>query len=225
MWYTGETNNNKLEFTHRVRGAGGTLYSTTRDPNWTKIYRQILINKFEKVCKLFEQATILQIAHFLNHVTPDPGCDLPSRGVQKDTPFGPRLQNDPILEPCHTISRWWFTIQRGPKTGSSKVFAFGGPRFWTRFAQILVQFASKHGPRSKIHFLDPCYTRSRWCFTIWRGSHFNLFLFGVTFWTPSDGKTPPGSGVTWSKKWSPLIPGRVGRRDGHEKFWFSWGRL
>ena len=107
---------------------------------------------------------------FWSHVTPDPGGDLPSRGV--------------------------------PKRGPQKYYAFGGPRFWTHFAQILVQFASKHGPRSKIHFLDPCHTISRLRFTIWRGSHFNLFLFGVTFWTPSDGKTPPGSGVTWSKKWS-----------------------
>ena len=41
-----------------------------------------------------------------------------------------------------------------PKRGPPKCYAFWGPRFWTRFAQILVQFASKHGPRSKIHFLD-----------------------------------------------------------------------
>ena len=123
----------KLEFTHRVRGAGGTLYSTTRDPNWTKISRQILINKFEKVCKLFEQATILQIAHFLNHVTPDPGGDLPSRGVQKDTPFGPRLQNDPILEPCNARSRWRFTIQRGPKNALPKSLHFWGSPFLDPF--------------------------------------------------------------------------------------------
>ena len=137
--------------------------------------------KFEKVCKLFEQATILQIAHFLNHVTPDPGCDLPSRGVQKDTPFGPRLQNDPILEPCYARSRWRFTIQRGPKRDFSKPYAFGGPRFWTRFAQILVQFASKHGPRSKIHFLDPCNTISRLRFTISFQPFFILSHFLDTF--------------------------------------------
>ena len=41
-----------------------------------------------------------------------------------------------------------------PKRGPQKCYAFWGPRFGTRFVQILTQFASKHGPRSKIHFLD-----------------------------------------------------------------------
>ena len=53
-----------------------------------------------------------------------------------------------------------------PKRGPQKCYAFWGPRFGTRFAQILTQFASKHGPRSKIHFLDPCHTISRVRFTI-----------------------------------------------------------
>ena len=92
-----------------------------------------MINKFEKVCKLFEQATILQIAHFLNHVTPDPGGDLPSRGVQKDTPFGPRLQNDPILEPCNARSRWRFTIQRGSQKRLLKSVRFWGSPFLDPF--------------------------------------------------------------------------------------------
>ena len=52
--------------------------------------------KFEIFCKLWEQPTILQTAHSLNHVTSYPGCDLPSRGVQKGTHFDPRLQNDPF---------------------------------------------------------------------------------------------------------------------------------
>ena len=109
----------KLEFTHRVRGAGGTLYSTTRDPNWTKISRQILINKFEKVCKLFEQATILQIAHFLNHVTPYPGgdlCDLPSRGVQKRDPQNRSLLGVPVFgrfspDPRAICLKTWSPVQ------------------------------------------------------------------------------------------------------------------
>ena len=116
---------------------------------------KILINKFEKVCKLFEQATnILQIAHFLNPLTPDPGCDLPSRGVQKGAPFGPRLQNDPFWSHVTPDPGCDLPSRGVPKRGPQKCYAFGGPRFWTRFAQILVQFASKHGPRSKIHFLD-----------------------------------------------------------------------
>ena len=35
-----------------------------------------------------------------------------------------------------------------------------------------------------------------------RWSFFNLFLFGVTFWTPSDGKTYRGDRAHMSKKWS-----------------------
>ena len=55
--------------------------------------------KFEKVCKLFEHATILQIIHFLNHVTADPGCDLPSRGVPKRGPQKCRFFGVPVFGP------------------------------------------------------------------------------------------------------------------------------
>ena len=177
-----------LEFTHRVRGAGGTLYSTTRDPNWTKISRQILINKFEKVCKLFEQATILQIAHFLNHVTPDPGGDLPSE-VSKKTllsvlaskmiPVWSHVTPDPDCDlPSRGVQK-----RAPPKRTLLGVPVFGPvlPRSSCNLPQNMVP-----GPKSTFGTHVPDFQ-----VTIYHleGSHFNIFSFGVIFGTPSDGKS------------------------------------
>ena len=168
---------------------------------------------------------ILQTAHFLNHVTSYPGCDLPSRGVQKGTPFGPRLQNEPILGPCHTRSRVRFTIQRGPKTGFPNIFAFGGPRFGTRFAQILTQFASKHGPRSKIHFLDHVTRFPQYVLPSEGGPISTFFYLGSLFGHLRMVKHTEEIVYNMVQKVVPIQKVPCGRWDGHEKFWFSWGRL
>ena len=144
--------------------------------NW-KSLQTFWASHYPPNCSLFEPCYTRSRLRFTIQRCPE------RRSFRSSTPKWP------VLEPCYARSRLRFVIQRCPKTRSSKTYAFGGPRFGTRFAQILTQFTSKHGPRSKIHFLDPCHTISRLRFTIWRGSHFNLFLFGVIFWTPSDGKS------------------------------------
>ena len=130
---------------------------------------------------LWEQATILQTAHFLNHVTADPDRDLPSRGVQKAllrvldsqmTPFWDHVTPDPDRDlPSRGV----------PKRGPQKCYAFWGPRFGTRFAQILTQFASKHGPRSKIHFLDPCSRSPQYVLPSEGGPISTFFYLGSLF--------------------------------------------
>ena len=77
---------------------------------------------------------------FWTHVTPDPGGDLPSRGVQKGAPFGPRLQNDPFWSHVTPYPGGDLPSRGVPKRGPQKCYAFWGPRFGIRFAQILTQF-------------------------------------------------------------------------------------
>ena len=106
---------------------------------------------------------------FWGHVTPDPGCDLPSRGVPKETSQKRPLLGVPVLGPV--LPRSSRNLPQNMVPGPKSTFGAMSPR---------IQVAIYH---------------IRW-------SHFNLFLFGVTFWTPSDGKTYRGDRVTWSKKWS-----------------------
>ena len=101
-----------------------------------------------------------------------------------------------------TRSRPWFTIQRSPKTESPKSLHFWGSPFWDPFCPDPHAICLKTWYTVQNPLLGPCHTISSVRFTIWRGSHFNLFLFGVTFWTPSDGKTYRGDRAHMSKKWS-----------------------
>ena len=183
-----------------------------------------MINKFEKVCKLFEQATILQIAHFLNHVTPDPGCDLPSRGVQKRAPFGPRLQNDPFWSHVTPYPGGDLPSRGVPKRDPQKssllgVPVFGpvlprsscnlpqnmvpGPKstFWTHVTPYPGGvLPSEGGPISTFFYLGSLFGHLRMV-----KHHLDLALHG-----PKSGPNPKGASDG---------------RDGHEKMWFSWVRL
>ena len=158
---------------------------------------KILINKIWKSLQTF------WTSHYPPNYSPFEHCYTRSRlrfTIQRcpeRRSFRSSTPKWPVLEPCYARSRLRFTIQRFQNTSLQSVAFWGS----IRFAQILVQFASKHGPRSKIRFLDPV-TRFPDYNLQYSLALFNIFLFRVTFWTPSDGKTYWGNRVTWSKKWS-----------------------
>ena len=140
------------------------------------------------MCKLWEQATILQNAHFLNHVTPDPDRDLPSRGVQKVTPFGPRLQNDPFLNHVTSDSEYDFPSRRVPKRGSQKCTLLGAPVFGPVLPRSSRNLPQNMVPGPKSTFWTMFHDFLSMFYHL-KGIPFQPFLFRVTFWTPSDGKT------------------------------------
>ena len=121
---------------------------------------------------------------FWSHVTPDPGGDLPSKGVQKGTHFGPRLQNVPFWshvtpDPGCDLPSRGVQKRAPPKRTLLGVPVFGPvlPRSSCNLPQNMVP-----GPKSTFwtmsHDFQGTIYKIRWSSTFFYLEHF-LDTFGL----------------------------------------------